>query len=175
MRLTVVEDIDSQKVWMSPEINHGDFPFRFMLRLQYTEEWGGEAEKTLGKYCVALLVVSPTEAKKGDSYNHALGSFGWTEEQVKEYGPAAEYLMLMEYGTAAHLWESCGNNLKVLMKQARQKLKESDMLFGFAMDRAENAIGTTGWDAVKGDILAPLHRQSDEPNVGLMKKLHGLE
>jgi len=174
MRMKVVEDIDSQKILASREINHGDWPFRFMIQIQYTEEWCGESEvKEIGKYIVGLHVVSPMAARETNAYQSALKSCGWTEDQVKQWGPMAEYCMLLEYGTAAHLWESSGNNLKVLMKQCREQLKQSDFMFGFAMDRPENAIGTTGWDAIRGDILAPLREQSDAPNMQLMQKLQG--
>lgn len=176
LKMSVIQDNDSQKILASKEINHGDWPFRFMIRIQYTDEWCGEKEaKAIGKYIVGLHVVSPTAAKQTDSFDSALKSYGWTAEQCKSFGPMAAYEMLLEYGTAAHLWESSGNNLKTLMKECRKQLQQSNFLFGFAMDRAENAIGTTGWDAIKGDILAPLRKPSDQPNVQLMQKLQGIK
>lgn len=174
MKLIVSRDIDSDKILVSPEINHGDFPFRFMVHIEYMGYHSEEVEREVGKYCVSLKVVSPTEAKKTDAYDKALESFGWTPEQVQKYGQLAEYEMLLEYGIAAHLWQGCSNNLRDLMRQCRSKLNECDTLFGFAMDRAENAVGTTGWDMVKGDVLAPLHRrkpENDSPNQSTFRKI----
>ncbi len=146
-----------------------------MIRIQYSAYYSDEMERELGKYIVSLAVVSVHQAKTTDAYDSALRSFGWTVEEIARYGEYAEYQMLLEYGTYAHLWESSGNNLSKLMRGCRNALRESDFLFGFAMDRTENAIGTTGWDAVKGDTLAPLrlYHDDDAPNVQLMRKLDG--
>jgi len=175
LHLRTIQDIDSSKILCSKEINHGDFPFRFMIKIEYTEDWGESAVSELGKYCVTLAVVSPDQAKQTDAYTSALSSYGWTVDDIAKYGPYAEYEMLLDYGTYAHLWQNSGNNLGLLLKACRAMLAQSDMLFGFAMDRTENAIGTTGWDMVRGDVLAPLRRYSDSdaPNVQLMRKLQG--
>jgi hypothetical protein len=45
-----------------------------------------------------------------------------------------------------------------------EKLREKDFFFGFAMDQAQNRIGSTGWDLIKGDLLAGLNRQPDMTN-----------
>jgi hypothetical protein len=143
-----MHDFDCEKVWYSREINHGDWPFRFIAKLEYTESWGDEAVKQLGKYLLSLLVVSPTAAKQ--SYTSAMKSCGFTDTQLTDFGELAEYEMLVDYGTAAVLWQDSGNNLHKLMCAMRAKLFESDLMFGFAMDRQQNAIGATGWDTVAG-------------------------
>ena len=156
LTLRLLHDFDSEKVWYSKEINHGDWPFRFMLKLEYPAEWDDEAEKQYGKYYLQLLVVSPTAAKETDAYQSAMDSYGWTPGQVKQFGSLAEYEMMMSYGAAAHVWQGHGNNLASLLKQARKELREADFLFGFKMDRAQNAVGATGWDWVKGDVCGSL-------------------
>ncbi len=175
MILKTLRDIDSDKLLVSRQLNNGDFDFRYIVRIQYTAEYGDSAmERELGKYIVGVLAVSPDEAKKTDSFDSALKCMGWDLAQLESFGPLAPFEMLADYGCYAMLWESSGNNLAALMKQARAKLAEAEMLFGFAMDRAENAIGTTGWDAIKGDVLAPLSRRTADEgaNVELMRKLH---
>lgn len=54
-----------------------------------------------------------------------------------------------------------GNNKGELLKAARKELLGVDMLFGFYMDRPLNAIGSTGWDFIKGDITAGFRKHEE--------------
>ena len=69
-------------------------------------------------------------------------------------------LILKEYGIAATVWQKQGRNKTNLMREAREELHKADMLFGFYMDRPQNAIGSTGWDCIKGDTTGGYRHKS---------------
>jgi hypothetical protein len=60
------------------------------------------------------------------------------------------------------------------MQQCR---KEADILtgimFGFNMDSPKNGIGSTGWDLLRGDVMAGLRRYSEQDSAEkcLVRKL----
>jgi hypothetical protein len=156
--LRVLTDWDSAKIWYSREINHGDWPFRFMLKLEYPETWDAEAVKQYGKYYLTIHAVSPEAAKQTDAYQFAV-SQGWMANIPADARNLAEYGALLSQGTSARLWEASGNNLSKLLRDARKELKICDLMFGFTMDRAQNAIGATGWDWIAGDVCGDLNRE----------------
>jgi hypothetical protein len=163
MKLTEIENGDYEIAWASPEIDHGDWPFRFLLRIQYCEEWCPEwAER--GKYYATIESVSPAAAGE-ENCRRACESQGLSyEEQFLTFGTDIQAKIVSDYGIKAVLWQEQGNNFKKLKKEMLEKLREKDFFFGFAMDQAQNRIGSTGWDLIKGDLLAGLNRQPDMTN-----------
>ena len=108
------------------------------------------------KYMVTLQAVSPDEAGEKE-LNSALESFGWEDIDRSELTDWQRVGLLSESGCYAQLWNDGGDNLKKLLKEAHNQAKISDIMFGFMMDRPINMIGSTGWDFIKGDILAGLN------------------
>ena len=154
MKLKELMNSDSGVTWIGPAIDHGDFPFHFLLKLQYTEYWGdAEMLKTMGKYMVEILAVSTVAAK--DKLADAARSMSMTLEEFKALPSDAQHEMLADYGIAARLYSGNGNNLRTVLRAARKELEIVDFLFGFKMDQAQNAMGATGWDWIKGDITGP--------------------
>jgi hypothetical protein len=152
MKLKTVQDDDYNLIKFSKEINHGDFTFRFAIKLTYLEEYGDDVCKG-GKYSVCVDAVSPESAGK-DKVIDAIES--WTDDQdvINQYlsDPYTPYLTLLEYGISATLFHKQGNNKNQLLKDASKELKVIDMLFGFYMDKYQNRIGNTGWDFISGNI-----------------------
>lgn len=148
MKLKELRNIDSDILLYSKEINYGDWPFRFIVKIEYPENWGDNAKKEIGKYHVELLAVSPVAAK--DVIPEALQSCGLTGQDIPALGL---YEVLVDYGTTAHLWQGAGNNLSKLMQACRKELRQTELLFGLAMDRQQNAIGATGWDWIAGSVF----------------------
>jgi hypothetical protein len=149
--LKVIEDIDSQKVWVTPVMTGSDWPVYFLVRLEYTEEWGDDAVKQYGKYHLSICAVAPTAPEQSE-LNRAMSSWGLSPEDWGELDDARKCMVLLGYGTYATLWQQSGNNQSKLLKAAREELPKMHMLFGFYMDRACNAIGNSGWDFIRGDI-----------------------
>lgn len=155
MKLQEIMNSDSGILWLSKEINHGDWPFRFAVRLQYTDYFDSEWAKTAGQYHVEVVAVSPVAAE--NKLESAFESC-YDVAQLSTASDEAKCEVLIDYGTVAHLWQKTGNNKAALLREARVELKKADMMFGFYMDRAQNAIGDTGWDWIAGNICAAIER-----------------
>ncbi len=157
-RLQKYYDTDSNLKYISEEINHGDFPFRFIINLMYVEYWSEEMAKH-GKYHVSIEAVSPEAAK--DELQNVLKSSSLSEAEYNAMSDIEKYDLFGDYGIKATLFQKQGNNVTKLMQEARAKLLEIDLLFGFAMDKQQNALGATGWDFIKGDITRSKHKESE--------------
>ena len=144
-------DNDSEKSWISrgPMVN-SDWPVWFVLRAQYMEEFSEEFARDVGKYCVEILAVAP-DAVSTEEMKNAFKYVGW-EDGLANTTVEQKIDALVSYGTYARLHNGTGNNLSKLLKEARQQLSPMSGLFGFYMDRQQNAIGSTGWDFIKGEI-----------------------
>jgi hypothetical protein len=131
-----------------------DWPVYFLLSLEYTEEWGDDAVKQYGKYHLTISAVAPEAVGEQEmvSARRSMGAEGI------ELDPQWLAVMLADYGVKAQLWQKSGNNAKTLLQAARKEFGSIRIFFGFYMDRPQNAIGSTGWDFVRGDSLAALAR-----------------
>ena len=138
-----------------------DFHYWLVMDVRPNEDWEHGSKDP--KYWVSLAVVSPESADPKE-LQAAINSQGIPANELP--GFMADPLFLVEclhsYSTAAYVWQGEGNNLSVLMKEARKEAQLVEMLFGFYMDRPQNMIGSTGWDCVKGDLLAGLRRYDDD-------------
>lgn len=139
---------------VSPRFNHGDFDFWLVLEVINLHDTLGE--ETSAKYSVDVSVIAPSEVPQEDQ-EEARKSCGGTEKELKKLSKLALVDMLHSYGIRAIIWSQTGNNLCGLLREAKkQGESRGDTFFGFAMDAPQNAIGTTGWDMIRGDINAPL-------------------
>jgi len=144
------DDCDITK--MSQKINYGDFDLYYVIQFNYMEEYVAEPEE---KYSVSVLAVSPqqaeTECRKYLAENMNL-NFDEVDEKTKVSA-------LVEYGVYSTLFCEMGNNKKELLKTAKEEATQMNLFsFGFMMDKPQNRIGSTGWDFIKGDIMAGLEK-----------------
>lgn len=142
--------------WISPRLDNGEFYYWLVIEL--VNMWDATGDENADKYCVSLAVVSPDEAgkenvSKADDGDYC--AFGDDECRVDA---------LHSYGIYAQVWYKGGNNYSKLLKEAREQAHLCNMLFGFYMDRPVNAIGNTGWDAIRGDIGLGKRREDDDEN-----------
>lgn len=139
-----------------------DFHYWLVMDVRPNEDWE-YGDKHQPKYWVSIAVVSP-EAADPKELQAAIASWGLPDDRLAEYMKDPLFLVecLHSYGVAAYVWQGEGNNLSVLMREARKQAQLVDMMFGFYMDRPQNAIGSTGWDTVRGDLLAGLRRYKDD-------------
>lgn len=143
-------DSDDQAKWISNRLNNGDFDYWMVIDAKYLPEWAGEAEARQmgGNHLVDLSVVSPSEAGK-KNLEAAAESQG---RETKGLSDEEKAEMLADYGVAATMWHDTGNNLRNLLKKAKEEAQKVEGLFGFYMDRQLNRMGNTGWDFIKGEI-----------------------
>jgi len=142
---------------ISPRLNNGDWDYWLVIEIIDWVDVAGEDEAPV-KWHVQLAAVAP-DAINDTKKQSALQYYGVALEDADWSNSLFAVEILYSYGTSAFLWQESGDNLRQLLITAKS---EADMLgavlFGFAMDRPQNAIGTTGWDAISGNLLAPLSK-----------------
>lgn len=149
--------------FISRKLNNGEFNYWLVMEIVNWPETVGEREASeLGAtYNVTLSAVSPAEAGE-DNLRRAAECCGIDLNDIDEITDAMRVEMLHTYGISSPVWSENGNNLRRLMREARRQADAMGcMLFGFAMDAPKNRLGTTGWECLRGDILAPLRRMDD--------------
>lgn len=149
--LKVLEDIDSWVVWDAGLVSGPtDWPTHLFVKLTYTDYYDRGWAKA-GKYHVEIEAVAP-QAPAREEIDRALNSSSVSREEYDKLDDVRKCRVLAEYGILAVLWQGQGHNRGKLLAAAREEVWKIDTLFGFYMDRAQNAIGNTGWDWIRGDI-----------------------
>lgn len=141
--------------WVSNCFRESDYPAWFVIELSNLVDACGEREAAEigGRYCVNLSVVMPGMVP-ADEWEAAKRSCGWEDAPDTDL---ARVEILHSYGTRATSGEWIGNNAHKLLRLARAEARiEGSFTFGFAMDRAQNRIGATGWDCLAGNPLGAL-------------------
>ena len=162
MRMLKLTDDDQEMCWVSAKPwTESDWPLYFFIRMLYLREWSEEAADSLGEYEVSIKAVS-TVAAGPEKCRSAAASTGMTPEDWAKHSEAWQHYELMQYGVAATLWQETGNNKRKLIRAARKELGLCQMLFGFYLDRQQNAIGDTGWDFIKGDLCKKFRQEKED-------------
>lgn len=149
-------DFDNGKL-ISPKGNNGDFDYWLVLEICDLHDAMGEKEAP-AKYSIDVAVVAPSEVSAKER-KQALQSYGVMEEELSKFGPPFDAIVdvLHSYGTRAIIYSACGERLADLIREAKKQAEIcGNFFFGFSMDAPQNAIGTTGWEMIRGDLLAPL-------------------
>lgn len=142
--------------WVSKRLNNGEFDYWLVLELANMDDACGRDNEGQARYHASLAVVSPTEAK--GELERAFDCCGVPDNAKGE--PLVQVEALHSYGVHAVTWQASGNNAHKLLKEGkREATLQSSFTFGFAMDRPVNRIGTTGWEALRGDLTAGLPLQ----------------
>lgn len=157
--------------WISQKLNNGDFDYFLVLELLNMDDACGRDNEGQPKYHVCVAAVSPHEAGEPN-----------VEKALEGYGDFdVDDVMKVEalhtYGISAPVYQKAGNNALKLMKEARKEAQfRGGMLFGFSLDKSVNKIGTTGWEALRGDMDSALRRTIASGTIegNILKKIHGL-
>jgi hypothetical protein len=145
--------------FISKKQNNGEFDFWFILDVVNWFDAVGEREAP-AKYNVSLQSVSITEAGE-EELKKAFECCGYEEEDIADATEEQKLDALLSYGVYATLWSESGNNLNKLMKEGRNQAQIASMLYGFYMDRQQNAIGNTRWDFQRGQITFNYAQRED--------------
>lgn len=161
--------------WVSSKLNNGEFDYWLVMELINMDDACGRDNEGHPTYIVSLSAVAPSEA--GDKLKSAFECCGVDQSDECASNPLVQVECLHSYGVHTVLWQDNGNNARKLMRQARKEAQLANMLFGFYMDRAVNRIGTTGWEAIKGDLTAGLTRTiaSGSTEGNILAKMHGVD
>ena len=146
--------------FVSNRQSNGEFDYWFVMEVINYRDSGCcdyEHDGDGSTYGVMLTVVAPSQVSE-EKRQHALASWGLSDKDwaviLERNGDLAWVEVLSDYGIQALVWQDNGNNLSKLMAEARRQARENEFFFGFAMDKAQNRIGSTGWDFLKGELLA---------------------
>lgn len=129
-----------------------DYPVWLFIEL--IDMWAATGDESGERYCCCIQSASAGFA--GNECDRARESCGISLEDWAQYSDQTKAEILRENGLAANLWQQSGNNRRDLLRAAKRELLGINCLFGFYVDRQQNAIGSTGWDFMRGDLHRPL-------------------
>lgn len=163
MKTKTLFDFGSEAVYITKQLNNGDFNYRLAIKVLDMPELTGDDVKDIGyKYHVSIIAVSPDQVSEFGKMDAAISSCGFNDEQIESMDSGDPYMLkyeaLLTDGIYANLEEFTGNNLKKLLQKARGQLQVTESLFGFYMDKYQNRLGATGWDWIKGDLTGEIFR-----------------
>lgn len=162
------------KEWVSPRLSNGEFNYYLVIRIMDMtntgREWNDPPDRD--PWLMEIMAVAPS-----------LMSEEANELIVRHQGPKADrgelnqIAELVLHGTYAPLWGKWGDSPLSLMMDARKEANSIESLFGLYMDKPVNRIGTTGWEAIVGDIQSGLNRKSGDGTVegSILRKMHKQE
>ena len=145
--LKQIADASCHKFWVWNKPVDIEHPAYLVVKLESTEEWGDNPHF---KYYCELLAVGP-DWISDENLKRGLDC-GISVEEFRNAPIHAQVEMLAEVGLSAHLWNKAGNNKNELVKEARKQAQLASVFFGFYMDRHQNAMGSTGWDWIRGNF-----------------------
>jgi hypothetical protein len=154
-------EFDAEQAYVSDPQHNGDWGYYFVIRVVDWREATGDDHES--KYNVGLHAVSP-QAAGLRAVMQAVKSAGFARDyferlEGRQARQQALVEMLVQYGTTARLTDDYGDNLRDLMRDARQEAFKARSLLGFYMDRRQNAFGDTGWDFVRGNVAGSRDRE----------------
>ena len=168
---TELEDGDYEHLWVCetrlPTHSTPASHTWLFVRIQYMEEHERNPEyRYHGEICAVNIGMA--------------GKAGWKQvcesldrdpdEPIEPVWKAKE---LMSYGICAHLAQDMSNSKVDLLQKLNLLLSEVHTFGGFKLDVAQNAIGSTGWDFMKGDVTAGLYKGPDSVTKQVMRKMQG--
>jgi hypothetical protein len=151
-RFENLKSVLPDQFYLSKPLSNGDFRYYLVAELTDMESATGDVSE--GKYMLTLSAVSPSQARK--QLPDALRNYNVTDNTPKD---EVKVEALATYGVKAHLKEYWGNDAEKLLKEADTDIPLVSGLFGFFMDKRQNALGATGWDFIKGDIDGKAYRE----------------
>lgn len=121
------------------------------VRLLYIREYESSFPH---EYHCEIMAVNPSMSVK--ARREAAESYGMEPDEFEAGSREVQAEIMLDCGFCAVLWQESGDHKIGLLKQAAKQLPEINLLCGFKLDAPQNAIGTSGWDFMRGGILAGL-------------------
>jgi len=130
-----------------------DWPVYLVIRVDSWHEATGELDDP--EWCVSLRAVSPLAAG-ARVLKSAMECVGTYPEDIQGYEYGQQQFMkveaLSDYGAYAPIAEFNSDDANAAVLAAKSEALVAQMMFGFYMDRRVNAMGSTGWDFIKGKV-----------------------
>jgi hypothetical protein len=145
-----VRDGDYDTVYQLDRVIDSDHPTYLFVKLMNLEEYVGDEAET--KYHMSIVASGP-EWVSDELIESVKDTIGFGDDDWNNLSDSEKALELADYGSAAVLYQNAGDDKQVLLKEAEENLVGVEVMFGFYMDDAQNMIGATGWDFIKGEIM----------------------
>ena len=130
-----------------------------VIIVESTEDWGRGNEAPPYKFHAEIVAVSP-QWISNKSLASIAESYSMDVKAFKQQPIEAQVEQVLDYGTRATLWMETSDDEDALKAKANEQVQVCHMMFGFYMDRQQNAIGDTGWDWIKGKLGAAMRRRA---------------
>lgn len=142
--------------WISQRLSNGEFWYWLVRSLDIlSEEWDDAIDDYRKTYYCKLAVVAPSQFKEKDSAMRSPG----IEKAWDELDEHWQVEAVFSYSGGATIHQCQGEDYQDLFDEIQVEARQSSVLFGFQMDTAQNALGSSGWDFLKGDPLAGLNKR----------------
>lgn len=169
---TELEDGDYEHVWvcdtkLPTHLTPANHTWLF-VRVMYMEEHERNPRYRFhGEICAANIGMA---GKKG--WKAVCGSLGMDPEEPIE--PLWKAKELVSSGMCATLFQGDSNSKVDLVQKLNRALQGVHLTGSFQLDAPQNRIGSSGWDFMRGDILAGMERGPDSLNKQIMRMMAGL-
>lgn len=133
-------------------VTKANHTFVFITLQQYPGEGPRKTYMDPDPWLVSVEAVNVGMAGK-EGAKSAQNSWGMSEEDWKELSREGQAQALLDYGIKASLFEDTGFSPTRLLGSVLSQLSGIMMTAGFRLDGPQNAIGATGWDFLRGDLI----------------------
>ena len=135
----------------------GDCGFRYCLTLSVVNV-GSAGRRGMREVASQYGTRDQTELELADSLRIQTTRTGKIPQAIKAQ-------LLLDVGIRAVAGEWTGNCRHRLFQQAIEQYQLLSVMGGAVLNSPQNAIGSTGWDLMKGDVLAGLrrHQRGESP------------
>ncbi len=158
MKLTKYLEDDRGVVFISePHDIGGLIGVLFFLNIENTAYFSQEWEDECGKFHVEVGCVCENQTPQ-HGIDNIINQLGIGIDEWSKTKPSIRACELMRGGFAATFWQSNGNNRRDLEREGRQQLRfaNTPLAFDQMMKQAQNKIGASGYDFIRGYFLGPL-------------------
>lgn len=174
-----IEDGGSDRyIWMMKErlpthetVKNHSYVFLQLDIAEAEQKYRGYYEKPDTVYGSICIVNVGSAGKNG--MREVCSQYNLDEEDWKAMPHAEKAMRLHDVGIHATVHQAEGKSCQRVLAALMEELPKVMMHGGFYLDRPANGIGSTGWDFLKGDILAGLATCNTPPGA-LMRKLYGM-
>ena len=138
-------EVDQEHL-VSQKLNNEDWDYYLVIRTIDLEDACGE------EGFMSQLVAVSAQALGEENVKKAIDSCGFEPEDVTKMNDQVIATILVDYGYGANLFDQTEPTEEDAVKIVKTQAESINLLFGFYMDRAQNRIGATGWDTIKGEL-----------------------
>ena len=146
------KDMTSDAMESEKTFNNREFDYKMVIQFTDMDEATGDTSK--GKWMATLSAVKTPKHLTKEQLESTAQLCGIPLADVTCFDIAS-------YGICANIKTMMGNNKSRILSTLKKEADIANLLFGFYMDRPLNAIGSTGWDFLNGDVDAGLRRWAE--------------